>query len=450
VKFFRYLVKPHVMVVSTLVWLLLCLALQLFISVTGPTAAGFINVLFLAGFSLKSYTLATSPISWLLVWLAFVPCVLATGSTTTPFPNIPFQAFSQFILTTFNPEISLGTVLLVFFSLLENPDLLNLHARQKHPKLPNEKKIIASSWMKSLGRALDERLDSDVSMLFQPNEFIPNSWETPLALKLDAFSELLQLTPYKQGVFNKKLQKVSLKAIEPIPLVCPIDMECTTASCKFRHIGVYTRQRDIPLVTLIKGSSILKNVAALTGECTTCHSMYYADHQIHHNRGSQTEIFLNSAKYLQIGSNIWVDTIFSNALLNGMYSFHASANTYTQYWNNSFGAIDPHNTFKISRKQVWQAFVQHSIRDVASISNTTFETQPNIAIDDLTQHAFAVLGKNGEIPGAREHTCSECTKPFKRTMQDTERIPGTLDVNMLTLDGVVMGPQVCLFNSVWF
>ena len=144
------------MVVSTLVWLLLYLALQLFISVTGPTAAAFINVLFLAGFSLKSYTLATSPISWLLVWLAFVPCVLANGSTTTPFPDIPFQAFSQFILTTFNPEISLGTVLLVFFSLVENPDLLNLHAPQKHPKLPNEKKIIASSWMKSLGCALYE------------------------------------------------------------------------------------------------------------------------------------------------------------------------------------------------------------------------------------------------------------------------------------------------------
>ena len=58
--------------------------------------------------------------------------------------------------------------------------------------------------MKSLGRALDERLDSDVSMLFQPNEFMPNLWETPLALKLNAFSELLGLTPYKQGVFNKK------------------------------------------------------------------------------------------------------------------------------------------------------------------------------------------------------------------------------------------------------
>jgi CxC5 like cysteine cluster associated with KDZ transposases len=444
--FFRFLVKPHVMAILSLIWLLLWLAFQPLISVTGPTAA-ILNVLFLAGFSLKSYTLAASPAIWLVTWLAFVPGVLATDSTT-PFPNIPFQAFSQFILTTFNPEISLGTVLLVFFSLVENPDLLNLHARQKHPKVQNEKKIIASSWMKSLGRALNERLDSDLSMLFQSNEFVQNSWETALALKLDAFSELLGLTPYKQGVFNEKLQKVSQKAIEPIQIICPIDMECATASCNFRHIGVYTRQRDMPLVTLIRGSSIFKNVGVLTGECKTCHSMYYADHQIHHNGGNQTETFLNSAKYLQIGSNIWVDTIFSNALLNGMYSFHASANTYTQYWNNSFGTTDPNNTFKISRKQIWQAFVQHSIRHVASTSNTTFETQPNIAIDDLTQHAFAVLGKNGEIPGAKEHTCSDCTKPFKQTMQDTERIPNTLDVNMLTLDGVVMGPQVCLPNLI--
>jgi hypothetical protein len=85
---------------------------------------------------------------------------------------------------------------------------------------------------------------------------------------------------------------------------------------------------------------------------------------------------------------------------------------------------------------------------VASTSNTTFETQPNIAIDDFTQHSVAVLGKNGEIPGAREHTCSDCTKPFKRTMQDTEHIPDTLDVNMLTSEGCDMGPQVCLFNLV--
>jgi len=102
------------MAVSPLIWLLLWLVFQPLISVTGPAAA-FLNVLFLAGFSFKPYTLATSPIIWLAIWLAFVPCVLATGSTTTPFPDIPFQAFSDFILTTFNPEISLGNVLLVLF-----------------------------------------------------------------------------------------------------------------------------------------------------------------------------------------------------------------------------------------------------------------------------------------------------------------------------------------------
>ena len=68
-------------------------------------------------------TLTTSPIIWLVLWLAFVPCVLATGSTT-PFSDIPFQAFSQFILTTIHFELLLGTVLLVFFYLAENPDLL--------------------------------------------------------------------------------------------------------------------------------------------------------------------------------------------------------------------------------------------------------------------------------------------------------------------------------------
>jgi hypothetical protein len=109
-------------------------------------ATAFINVVYLAGVFFKPYyTLATSPIIWLAMWLGFVPCVLAAGSTTTPFPDIPFHAFSQFILTTFNPDISLGTVLLVLFSLVENPDLLNLHAHQKHPKLQNEKKIIAIS-----------------------------------------------------------------------------------------------------------------------------------------------------------------------------------------------------------------------------------------------------------------------------------------------------------------
>jgi len=384
--------------------------------------------------------MAASPSLWLVVWLALLPGVAAAGSTS-PFPNVLFADFSKFVLNTFNPDISLESVMLVFFSLLENPDLLNLHARQKHPG-PHEKRIIASSWMKSLSRGLHDRLGANISILFRPNSFMLDTSETELAIKLDGFSELLGLTPYKHGVFHQKLQPILQRSIEPVRVICPMDMTCTTPSCNSRHIGAVTRQRDLPVATLIKGSSIFKNVYVLTGECRKCHSLYHGDHQSYLEQGDRKQKFLNSPRYLQVGSNLWVDFIFSNALLNGMYSFHASANTYTQYWNNSFGSIDTTNSFKISRKQIWQTFVQHSVRVVASSSNTTFETESNIAIDDLTQHAFAVLGQGGEIPNAREHSCSDCTKPFKRTVQDKVPIPGTLDCKMYTLDGVVMGPQV--------
>lgn len=382
------------------------------------------------------------PFLWLFVWLAFLPCAMASNPTT-PFPNISFADFNKFVSSVFNPDISLSTVLLVLFSLVENPELLNLHARQKHPNQTNEKCIVASGWIKSLSRALGIRLADKIGFLFKQNEMIPDTWETQLALKLDDFSELLGLTPYKQGAFYKKLHKVSQKSIEPVYMICPLDMTCTTLSCKNRHVSVSTRLEDLAYVTLLKESSIFKRVAVLTGECRKCHSLYSADHQSYLDGNTRREIFLNSAKYIKIGKNLWVDRIFSETLLNAMYSFHASSNTYTQFWNNSFGTIDPANMFKISRKQIWQTFVQHSIRVVSSSTNITFETVPNLAIDDLTQYAFIILGNGGEIPGAREHTCSDCTKPFKEHVDDTERIPGTRDVTMVTLDGVVMGTQVC-------
>ena len=45
-----------------------------------------------------------------------------------PFPNITFKVFSNFIEQTFGPTASLSTALLLVFSILENPELLSLHA----------------------------------------------------------------------------------------------------------------------------------------------------------------------------------------------------------------------------------------------------------------------------------------------------------------------------------
>ena len=69
-------------------------------------------------------------------------------------------------------------------------------------------------------------------------------------------------------------------------------------------------------------------------------------------------MYLNSALYLKVGQAVWVDRIFSTAVLNGMYSFRASSSAYGEFWNNSFGTIDKENEYQITRWQVWQSFVQ--------------------------------------------------------------------------------------------
>ncbi len=55
---------------------------------------------------------------------------------------------------------------------------------------------------------------------------------------------------------------------------------------------------------------------------------------------------------MKIGHHIWVDRSFSAAIVNGMYSFHASAAAYTEYWNNTFGQIDLERFAKLDRRHI--------------------------------------------------------------------------------------------------
>ena len=93
-----------------------------------------------------------------------------------------------------------------------------------------------------------------------------------------------------------------------------------------------THARDISKVTLIKGTTIFKDVHVLSGKCSHCDAKYYADHEgINQASGRRNRIYLNLAKYIKIGQRVWVDRSFSNAVVNGMYSFHGSAAAYTDY-----------------------------------------------------------------------------------------------------------------------
>ena len=76
---------------------------------------------------------------------------------------------------------------------------------------------------------------------------------------------------------------------------------------------------------------------------------------------------------MKVGQSIWVDRTFGNAVVNEMYSFHASAAAYMGYWNNTFGHMDLNDSVTLSRRHIWQAFIQESIRTVAMQQNVNLK-----------------------------------------------------------------------------
>jgi hypothetical protein len=127
-------------------------------------------------------------------------------------------------------------------------------------------------------------------------------------------------------------------------------------------------------VTLIEGTKIYNGVPALAGQCGTCQTIYHADHERAKGEdGTWTKLHLNSAMYLKVGQNIWVDRIFSGMVLNGFYHFHASASAFTEFWNQSCWKVQQTTSQRISRRQVWHAFVQESVRRVAATSGFDIE-----------------------------------------------------------------------------
>jgi hypothetical protein len=431
---------------------------------------------------------------WVAVALAFLPMVTAVPDEGQ-FPNITFKMFNHFVQENFSSRITLSQVLLVLFTITDNHDLLNLHARQQNPRYIGESHSSKSGWLKCLARALQEKLEEDNIKLFRhykKNQLSEKEEVDSITQKLDGLAKLLNLYPYgSDGQFQGKLKAVSYKSIKAVQVICPYSNTCETASCNPRSLLQNTRLRDIPRVTLIKSSEIYENVQVLTGYCPSCQTTYLADHErVLQDDNRHTRVYLNSAKYLKVGQSLWVDRVFSNAVVNGMYSFHASASAFTEFWNNSSWRFHEGNARKITRRQVWQSFVQESIRSIAAVSNTNIELQDGLKIDEVTKEAFDVLGENGIIRAADQHACDECTQPYKSAVDtisdidpagivgvDQNRIiPGLIGaidepvaessnqaehgltdgsdmdvdhapVKMVVLDGIVMGPQHCAYNN---
>ncbi|KAM6490829.1 hypothetical protein JOM56_013698 [Amanita muscaria] len=398
-----------------------------------------------------------------------MPLVAAASKDHQHFPSIPFSVFNKFVEDNFVSTVSLSTVLMVLFTVTENTDLLSLHFRQRSAEHDSEKSTAATGWIRNLGAAVKRRLDKDQASLLGENEMDEDSSEQKvfiaMGMKLDALARVLGLCPInKAGKFKRKLKPVSNQQVQPVHTICPNIATCQTMTCNKSAIYQGTRPRDVPLVRFIKDFTVYDEVPVYSGRCKQCDAIYYADHErAPSGSGEHERVYVNSAKYIKIGQQLWVDRSFTSAVLSGMYTFHASAAAYTEFWNNSF---DRDGRGELGRRQVWQAFVQESIRLVASASDTQLTIMDGLSIDEVTKEASNVLGANGVIRCAQEHSCPECTQEYKRptgvpdgnvddmlgmeeriAMEGQGQVEQPADeggveaepVKMVVLDGIVMG-----------
>ncbi|KAF8219737.1 hypothetical protein L208DRAFT_1338113, partial [Tricholoma matsutake] len=377
---------------------------------------------------------------WVLLGLSFLPTAAAL-SEFSPFPELTFLSFSQFIQKNFPDDISLSTVLLLLFTMTENPDLLSLHARQQYLLAKGENISTINSWIKSLSRAVHAKVNNSASLLHESDWYegiSENHIVSNIATKLDELARHLGLIKYnKKGHLKTALKPISYTAIEAVHIICPQSYQCVTSGCGFQSLVQTTKQRDIPLVTLVKNNTIHKDVPVLTGRCPNCMTSYSADHERtpEINEENQfTSLYLNSAKFLKVGQSVWVDQVFSNAVVNAMYSFHASASSYMEFWNNSFGKTQQHEFHWLSCHQIWQAFVQESTCTIAASADTELSVWDNLAIGEITKEAFSILGENGVIRAADQHACSECTHDYIATTADTT--PTALSAAVVGVDEV--------------
>jgi len=250
---------------------------------------------------------------WILLGLSLLPT--AAASEFRPFPEMTFLSFSQFIQKNFSSNISLSTVLLMLFTMTENPDFLSLHARQQYSLVKGENISSIGSRIKSLSWAVYGRLNSDASMLLHESDQHEGNSENyiidSIAIKLAKLAQHLDLIKYnKKGHLKSAAKPISYKAIEAVHVICPGSYQCVTSECGFQSLGQTTKQRDIPLVTLIKNNTIYKNVPVLTGRCPNCTTLYSADHECSPEINEENHfinLYLNSAKYIKVGQSVWVD-----------------------------------------------------------------------------------------------------------------------------------------------
>ena len=184
----------------------------------------------------------------------------------------------------------------MLFTITDNTDLLSLHSRQQDPEYPEEMCSSDSGWIRGLARALQDKLGEGQKRLFKTTDNSDSDSKdeiTAIGEKLNGLAKVLELYPYdKHGQFQDKLKPVSYASIQAAQVICPNAVVCETTTCNPRSLLQITKLRDIPRVTLIKGSTIYEDVQVLTGRSPWCKTNYLADRERVITDKSCTRVYL--------------------------------------------------------------------------------------------------------------------------------------------------------------
>jgi CxC5 like cysteine cluster associated with KDZ transposases len=250
----------------------------------------------------------------LAIWLPLV-----TAQPTSPFPNISFDDFNTFVQENYDADISLSSVLLILFTVLENPQLLNLHFRRCQRKFKGE--TSSTLWLDRLGRLLGHCFAEDEPLLHPSCASLSSS--------LHHLALLLNL--------NEPVDSVDLSAVEPTLALVTNSFECQEPTCEPHSLYPHQKVDDIPDVVLIKGTKQYSHAHVLGARCGTCLTSYMADHRYQRTQQKGQERTLeNDARYIKIGQVLWADRTFTGAVSNAFHSLRSSAQAYSVFFTNSY------------------------------------------------------------------------------------------------------------------
>ncbi|KAF9040622.1 hypothetical protein BJ165DRAFT_1406678 [Panaeolus papilionaceus] len=201
----------------------------------------------------------------LLAALYSIPLVIA--APTQEFPAITFAAFNQVILENFHADIKLDTVLILLFSILENPEVFNHHSRQKYKKVGAEHLASFNGWISAFSNTLLHQLPNHEKDVFGPDA---SSGETGTRM-IDCIDNVASAVGFQSySVKGKKLRTlkpINFQSLQPIHIIAPISFECET----------HTSSRDLPQVKLLKDGKVIKYAYVIQGKCSHCNTIYAAD-----------------------------------------------------------------------------------------------------------------------------------------------------------------------------